>query len=286
MAKQGIAFFRYSKDQSVTFIAIDDTYGPTDAGATKYVTARRRTYVGIQFADNELDDLRACLSGFQEALRSTIGVRPNRLHFTEIYNRRGIWKNDLANSNLAIFETFAALYAANRWPVHIQTIDDRTLSDHGVALFGRYDGIDVSSRDGQALLFLLLRLREKIPPFPDPLTIRIDQGNGKPGRVFAPKLFSSWGKSYDGKYASSVTEPLLQIADFLAFSINRNTYLQTKGQRTDLDTWFVDLVGSMSINSDEILSTRMPINFTPADIDQLHYYDRVSKKLESAPGSV
>ncbi|QHN03846.1 DUF3800 domain-containing protein [Granulicella sp. WH15] len=261
-------------------LAIDDTYGPIDAAPSKYVTGARRTYVAVEFPDSQVQEVRNAIRDCLEELPDQLGIAPAEFHFVDIYNRNGVWKQVLAGKNLRIFEFFAEIYRHYRWRVHIQTVDNRTLTDHGIALAGSLDGIDLTKRDGQALLFLLLKLRRSIPSPRERLILRIDEGTGKADAPFAREIFHEWGERYDGRFAASVSEPLLQIADFLAFSINRSTHLQIKPQRTATDLWFLDLVGRMKIQSPDITQTTLPANFSVADIDSIHTKDRREKGVE------
>lgn len=261
-------------------VAIDDTYGPTAIEASRYMTGRRRTYVAVEFPDGDVDAVRESMRGCINDLPALMGVQATEFHFVDIYNRKGVWAGAEHGQNLALFEFFAQIYRQHRWKVHVQTIDDRTLSDHRLKIMGRFDGFDVTKRQGQALMFLLMKVKNSVPPFPEPLTVYIDEGERRPGAPFAQATFREWKELYRGRYASSADEPLLQVADFLAFSINRSTHLQLKPARTETDTWFLDLVGTMDIQSSDLKRFTVASNFTTADIDAFHSADRREKGLE------
>ncbi|MEV4935091.1 hypothetical protein MRBLMA1_003689 [Sphingobium sp. LMA1-1-1.1] len=261
-------------------IAIDDTYGPEDAKPSKYVTGKRRTYVAVEFPDAQVHEVRESVRACLSELPTLLGVSPAEFHFVDIYNRYGVWEQAPKGANLQLFEFFAEIYRRYRWRVHIQTVDERTLADHDLGFSGSLDGIDLSERDGQALFFLLVKLKRAVPPPPARLILRIDAGRGKPDSAFAKRVFREWGDQYDGRFAASDAEPLIQIADFLAFSINRSTHLQIKPKRTDTDLWFLDLVGSMGIQSPDLVKRSVnPANLA-ADIDAAHLEDRKKKGLE------
>ncbi len=261
-------------------VAIDDTYGPITAAPSKYITGARRTYVAVEFPDDAVDGIRANITSCLAEIPNLLGINPTEFHFVDIYNRNKDWKDAPNERNLMIFEFFAQIYRMHRWRVHVQTVDDRTLLDHGIRFDCTVDGIDLRERDGQALFFLLAKVKQQVPGPPERLTLRIDAGRAKPGKPIAKTLFREWGEHYDGEYAASHLEPLIQIADFLAFSINRVTHLSLKPQRTKLDLWFLDLIGSMDILSGDLVRRSLPPNFTMADIDDLHSADRKQKGLE------
>jgi len=261
-------------------IAIDDTYGPIDAQPTKYVTGARRTYVAVEFPDKHVEEIRDGVRVCLAEMPALLGVSPSEFHFADIYNRKGVWKNVSAGQNLRIFSFFADIYRRYRWNVHIQTVDERTLADHNLEIKGKIDGIDLAERDGQALLFLLTKIKSVIPPAPNKLTLRIDAGRNAPGSPFANTLFGEWGDQYDGQFAASDAEPLIQIADFLAFSINRNTHLQIKPHRTEIDWEFMELITSMNIQSPDFPQVKAKRQSLGSDLDAAHANDRRDKGLE------
>lgn len=261
-------------------IAIDDTYGPVDVERSQYVTGMRRTYVGVQFNDAEAEEVRENISGCLAALPELVGISPTEFHFVDMYNRKGLWAAVPQEANLDLFEFFANIYRRYRWSVWVQTVDDRTLSNGELAVNGVVDGIDLTTREGQALILLLLKIRRSLPSYPEKVILRIDEGLGRPNAPFASKIFSAWRDRFNGRYASSAEEPLIQIADFLAFCINRSTHLALKDARTATDIWFLNLVGRMGIDSTDLKAVKLPANFSRKDFDEFHAKDRREKGLE------
>jgi hypothetical protein len=148
-------------------IAIDDTYGPVDIEPSRYVTGSRRTYVGVQFNDAEADEVRENIRGCLAILPELVGISPAEFHFVDMYNRKGPWAAMPREANLDLFEFFANIYRRYRWSVWVQTVDDRTLSNGGLAVNGVLDGIDLTTREGQALMLLLLKIRRALPSYPE-----------------------------------------------------------------------------------------------------------------------
>lgn len=262
------------------YIAIDDTYGPVDAKPSKYVTGARRTYVAVEFPDPQVEEVREGVRQCLHELPHLLGISPAEFHFVDIYNRYAAWEHAPDGQNLRMFEFFAEMYRQYRWRVHIQTVDDRTLADHGLKISGSLDGIELGERDGQALFFLLVKLKKAIPPPPERLVIRIDAGREKPKTAFAKAVFREWGNEYDGQFADSEAEPLIQLADFLSFSINRCTHLQIKPQRTETDLWFLDLIGRMEIRSADLVHGVVEHARMSEVVDAMHSKDRKEKGLE------
>lgn len=261
-------------------IAIDDTYGPKIGQSSKFVTGDRRTHVAVLFKDSEVEYIREQINDCLLEVSKEIGKEVKEFHFVDIYNRKEPWNNLPDEYNLDIIELFADIYKTYKWEVLIQTIDNHTILEHGIEFVsGKIDGLDLSTKEGQSLVFLLVKIQEKLKKNSTPLKIYMDEGNKKPGAKFAIDLFENWGLEYKGIYASSEDEPLLQIADFLAFSINRVTHLSLKETRTDIDLWFIDLIGNMEITCSDISRTRLNVDFNVHDFDKLHEQYRQAKHL-------
>lgn len=262
-------------------IAIDDTYGPEQPTGSKYVTGARRTHVAVIFSDNHVEEVRSELKSCIEYVREEHGIMVEEFHFTDVYNKRKAWKGATDELNLTIIKFFAAIYQRYRWKVRVQTVDDRTFADFNIAGFrGKLDGLDFSRRDDVSLALLLVgRLKPMFPAAPHRIKLFVDEGRGKPGARFGRNLFESLGNRFEGRFERSTSEPLLQIADFFAFAINRCTYLSMKPNRSEMDNWFLHTIGSMEIDCPELLQASLDPGFTVDDFDMMHMIDRLNKGL-------
>ena len=261
-------------------IAIDDTYGSVGS-KSRHVTENRRTHVAIIFPDEEADYIREQITNCLSLIKKDTGVNAKEFHFVDIYNCNAPWDKLPKKMNLMIFNFFAEIYSKYKWPVFIQTIDDRTLSDHDFSkLTGNIDRLKFSKREDLSLLLLLFKIKKAYKNRSEPICIFLDEGRYKPGNTIGNELFHDWKDTFKGTYCSSSDEPLIQIADFLAYSINKSTYLSTKKQRTQTDNWFINLVSSMDINSSDIINTTLPIDFIVEDFDALHDVYRKNKGLD------
>lgn len=261
-------------------IAIDDTYGPEIKTTSSFVTGGRRTHVAVVFPDDDVQEIRTQAAECLDEINKLTGVAAKEFHFVDIYNRKSPWDNLPERANLRLFEVFATIYSHYRWPVLIQTIDTRTLSDHGIEKFGgKIGGLDLSSSADLSLVWLLTKIKSRLKEKPEQITLVLDEGRKKPGTLFGLEIFHDWSKSFSGRYSSSSDEPLLQIADFIAFCINRCTHLAMKSKRSDVDTWFLNLVGQMQIDCDDLKIHKLPKDFSVDDFDGLHVQDRAAKGL-------
>jgi hypothetical protein len=138
-------------------------------------------------------------------------------------------------------------------------------------------------RTSSTLWLLCIKLRLAYKASRPPIRLFVDQDSQRqriPGTTFGVTFFADWGGNFSGKYESSAAEPLLQIADFLAFAINRSTHLSMKEKRTEIDNHFLHLIGTMGIDCDELTPVVRDKNFTVKDFDAFHREDRRRKRLE------
>lgn len=262
-------------------LAIDDTYGPKKSGRSRYVTGNRRTHLGIIFKDAEVDEVRRYVAECLDYASQIIGRKIEEFHFVDLYNRQKQWANLAGDQNLGIFVTFAHIYSTYRWPIVIQTIDDRTLSESlRGQLKGKVDGLNLSKPADLSLVMLCYKIQCEYVSPGEPLHVLVDQGVGRQGSSFGKRLFKDWPGPFEGHFVSSKEEPLVQIADFVAYCINRSTVLALKEHRSETDNWFLKLVGTMGLNSPDIQLHTLPVNFGIAEFDEIHRLDRVAKGIE------
>ena len=203
----------------------------------------------------------------------------------DIYNRKSPWDKLPENANLIIFFAFANIYKKYKWKVFIQTIDDRTLTDHGVKkILGKINQFDLEKPSDLSLFWLLIKIKLFYSQTTDSLVILIDEGLGKPNAKVGHEVFHDYKGEYSGVFQSSKQEPLLQLADFMAFILNRTTHLYMKQKRSDVDNWFLELINDMEINSTDLKVATMAgdySSFTVKHFDEAHEDDRKNKGLQT-----
>ena len=262
-------------------IAIDDTYGPNVETGSKYVTGDRRTHVAVLFPDDKVEEINSEMSACLSEICSLYDISVSEFHFVDIYNRNSPWDILSDGANLRLFELFSVIYQKYKWEVVIQTVDDRTMKDLGILkIQGQIGGLDLSRRADFSLLMLLIKIKKIYKNNSFPINFLVDEGVKKSGAIFGCEVFHDWPHQVSGVYASSSSEPLLQIADFIAFCVNRSTHLSMKSNRSDIDNWFLNLVGHMGINCVDLVAQRLSRNFSIEDFDDLHMKDRVKKGSE------
>ena len=268
------------------YIAIDDTYGPIiTATRSKYVTGNRRTNVGVVFPDKDVVYIREQMTSCLGSIEDEYSIKIGEFHFVEIYNRKKPWDKLPNGVNLKIFEFFAHIYKQYKWKVFIQTIDNRTLKDHGIDKFKeKKNQFDLEKPSDLSLFWLLLKIKKFYISTSEDLSIFIDEGLGKPNTNVGQEVFHNYPNKYVGKFQSSNQEPLLQLADFIAFIVNRSTHLYMKENRTDVDNWFLQLFNDMEINSTDLSKAEFSCDYSNLNIshiDKVHQDDRIQKGCSS-----
>ena len=263
-------------------IAIDDTYSKLEQDST-YVTSERKSHIAVIFNHNEVDYIRDQIKQCLIECSDYIGETVKEFHFVDIYNKNGVWKL-LKNGdeyNLDVFESFAEIYKIYKWKVEIQTVDKHTFTEHGIRFESKSQEWNLEKKEDQSLLFLLAKLKKKYRNDKSFLKIYMDEGRKKSGNKFALEVFSDWTSGYDGEYTSSEKEPLLQLADFLAYSINRCIHLQHKSKLTDYDKWFLELVANMNINCQDLKVFSANSDSIIEDVNKFHENHRKRKGLNN-----
>lgn len=265
-------------------IAIDDTYGPTTSTSSEYVTGNRRTNVGVIFPDKDINYIREQITTCLAHIKNEFSLDIREFHFVEIYNRKSPWDKLPDKANLAIFSFFAHIYTKYKWKVFVQTVDDRTLRNHSIEkIKGKINQFNLEKPSDLSLFWLLTKIKFFYSNTSEDLNVFIDEGLGKPNTIVGNEIFYDYPNKYQGIFQLSHKEPLLQLADFIAFIVNRSTHLYMKKNRTEVDNWFLQLFNSMDINSDDLLKMNMARNysdFTVSDFDKLHENDRCRKGIK------
>ncbi|MEQ0827194.1 DUF3800 domain-containing protein [Enterobacter dykesii] len=263
------------------FIAIDDTYSDPSSPSSTYVTANRRTHVAVIFSEEDAEDVRNQLPTCFAEINEHFKMNVSEFHFKDVMNKKNEWKKLPKQKRLAIFSFFAFLYNHYKWEVLIQTVDERTKKDIGILGQILTNGVETNKVNSVlSLKLLLLKIKRKVKACSENLTIIMDEGEGKPGEPFGFDFFSEQKGGYNGYYESSKNEPLLQMADFIAYSINRLTYLSMKSERNEDDNDFIEIISSMDINCADWKKTYLPIDFTVNDFDNFIKKDRDEKGLQ------
>ncbi|MFG1491394.1 DUF3800 domain-containing protein, partial [Oceanospirillum sp. HFRX-1_2] len=242
--------------------------------------------MAVAFPDDDIKYIRDQVADCLVYIKECFNIEPEEFHFVDIYNRKSPWDKLPDHANLGIFEAFAKIYNKYKWKVFIQTVDDRTLRDHGVSkIKAKINQFDLEKPSDLSLFLLLIKIKKHYFNSRENLMVYIDEGLGKPKTDIGNEIFYDYKNRYTGKFQSSSEEPLLQLADFIAFSVNRSTHLYMKENRTEVDNWFLCLFNSMGVNSDDLARASILANgydeFKISNFDALHLEDRENNGVQS-----
>lgn len=219
---------------------IDDTGSPGSSYESKTLKSDRKTYVSV-FIDKKIrQQLSEDLISLQDKLRTEIeGFK--EFHFTDIINRRKEFSKLEHSVIYQIFKQFTDVLNNYTLPFFNQTITPRTLEENGLKN-NMNKSIDEIALDFLFCRFKMFINENKISNDND---ILIDEGLFKKGsKIEIPILKNVVNENYM-QFASSEDEILLQVADFFAFSLNRNQILMIKEKRTEFDLAILSLLNSV-----------------------------------------
>jgi hypothetical protein len=164
----------------------DDTYGPNDKSG-KYVLGSRKTFVGVELNSIKVESLETAIKIWKNIINHN-AIDIERFHFSDIFNRRGNWKNRDYFA-LLTFQYFVELFKEYQIELFVQTFDDKTIieMDERIAAMGlslpkTFVGIDLNTNETRAFTFLIGQIIKSLP-VEDSAIIFIDQGIRKKNTI-------------------------------------------------------------------------------------------------------
>jgi hypothetical protein len=224
---------------------IDETGSPGNISESITLKSDRKTYVAVfinsNIRKNIISDINSIISKYSSSENPI-----NELHFTDLINRRKEYKTLDTETILSIIKDVSDAFNKYSLPFFLQTITPRSLEENG--LVNRAN----KSIDEIALDFLFQRIKNFIKDnnLKDNFEIIIDQGLNKPGHKTEIPTLKELSKENFMLFQSSSENPLIQVADFFAFTMNRNQMMLIKDNRTDFDNLLLLLLNSV-LNGNE-----------------------------------
>ena len=160
---------------------------------------------------------------------------------------------------LGIFRFMAHIFAAYQFTVLIQTFDpDNATEVHSRANWPeRFGPLNFRDHEDLALIFVLLRVRIHLKSLDEgraTACVVVDEGRLSSGKaIVLPGLAPTF---FGGAilFASSRLVYPIQLTDFAAFVMNRMQLLRVKGNLSDLDKTFLEIISPISDNFINITS--------------------------------
>lgn len=235
-----------------TTVYIDDSGTPGCVSKSKYDTNDRKTWVGLILNSEERIDAHSQMTDCIKELESMFNI--SEFHFTDIYSGTKKFKGINLEVRLNIFRAFAEIHRITQFPMLIQTFTSDDILRNKIIIDGekvKIDNFDLKNVSDFALFFLLFRIKDffkENTQYSNPIEIIIDEGRQKKSTTQDCSLLD--GLLFNNKlyYKSSADEPLLQLIDFVAFTMNRVRWIMTNNKKGDLDIEFLRIAEYANFN--------------------------------------
>lgn len=222
-------------------VFIDDTGSP--GLSTPGLHRERKTWIAVLVPPQWVVDLMVQLpEGL--GLLSEFGLKDPEFHFAEIWAGKGEYKKLDLHQRLAIFRCLSEIFVTCQLKVFVQTFDP----ENAAVVRGQEswpDGLGplkCSNYEDLALILLLSRVHAQLKEANASACVIVDEGRLKSGTaIIAPRLAPTF---HSGAilFANSRLVPLIQLADFAAYILNRWQLLRVKGKLNELDKTLLRII--------------------------------------------
>lgn len=179
-------------------------------------------------------------------------TKATEFHFSDIYQNRGEFKGMDLNTRLNLFKFMAYIFAHYKFPILVQTFDPSNLRDLQKmgANLDKVGPFDMSKPQDASLIFLLIRVKHYLESKSDRAVARVfvDEGFKKNGICIPVPTFSSVFADGLVCFGNSASIMPIQLADFAAFSLNRQQLLLDRETISDLDKSLLEIIQSANLN--------------------------------------
>jgi hypothetical protein len=229
-------------------VFIDDTGSPGMPNSPEKLRPDRQTWVAVVVPPAQVLPVTVAVNEMLEPLRE-LGV--NECHFAEIYSAKGPFRRELPSElRTALFQFFADVVSVHELAIYVQTFDPETHAENA-GTWPRLPKIascfDMQRHEHAALWFLLVRVRDHLltnrASSDQRAMVFVDEGLKKAGTSVEVDVLDDVFLGGHLMFGSSAAVPLLQVADFAAFCLNRTQLIIRKKQkRLDFEIEFLRIV--------------------------------------------
>jgi Protein of unknown function (DUF3800) len=271
-------------------MAIDDSGTPGLVAPSVHLHPDRRTWVAVLLPPEDMAEVSAHLPDTIGHICSHLGV--SELHFTDIYSGKGSLRDVPLAKRLDAFRIFARVFARLRLPVIVQTISPNNVADQRELLAGlpRMAGVfDLQNPGDLAFVRLLMRVREFVArhasAFHKPVLSLVDEGRFQAGMAVQVGDCLDFAHQKALFFASSHASPLIQLADFAAYAMNKMQWLLAKAERSTLDIRLLEILQEADFQGIDMVPIGGGLDgWTTADFDRVHEEVRRQEGLYPIPG--
>jgi hypothetical protein len=241
-------------------VFIDDTGSP--GLSTPGLRGQRKTWVAVLVPPHLVADLMDQLPDALSVL-SELGLKDPEFHFTDIWAGKGEYKKLDLHQRLAIFRTMSEIFVTCQLKVFVQTFDPddaAVLRKQADWLPKNLDPLKFSDHEDLALFFLLSRVHNYLKEVDATACVVVDEGRLKSGSAIIWQSLAPPFHAGGILFASSRLVPLIQLADFAAYVLNRVQLLRVKKTLSELDKTLLRIVSP---------TTKCFINISSVEIQNL-----------------
>lgn len=257
-----------------TVLAIDDSGLPGAETHSKHLNPNRKTWLGVYISGDSRSEFEPILQNALIKLQCELGIE--EFHFTDIYSGAGAYEGMPFENRMALFNAFTTVYNEYKWPVFVQTLHPDSDIERGliIQIQSRPDGFNHMDFGERALYQMLLKFGQFRATFKltEPFQVQIDQGLQKAGSSRMTPGLNEFIQISQLDFLDSKDSLCLQMADFLAITLNRSQMIMVKPNKTDADIEFLQTVSRLEIDSSDIHRFKQnPYEFTKDDFDYYHH---------------
>ncbi|EOW9393482.1 DUF3800 domain-containing protein [Vibrio cholerae] len=250
-------------------IAFDDT-GSDHETSSKTLECKRKTYVAVVMRKKHQRRLKEYFYRMQARVNNEFG--PYELHFVDIINGNGKWKEVDFEKRMSFFEYFCSQFPNVEVPCFVQTWSENHYVKNNIDPLSLPDikGFDKTDYKHFAFYFCLLKTIkyvwfEKLVP----AKLICDEGMRKRGSKIELSILSKITKSSAIHFESSAENVYLQIADLAAYIFNRYQNFAVKDEKKPHDLRVIRAAQNLSFK----YSDATIVSGQPDEIDvQLYDY--------------
>lgn len=246
-----------------TGIFIDDTGISGNSTNSKYDTSDRKTWLAVIIDKSIIVDrnlqMRELIADFSKIYKTS------EFHFTDIYNGRNKFKSVDYELRMKVFWEFAHILRIERFPMFIQSFTSKDILRNKIVIDSKQvfiDNFNLAKVSDFSLYFLLLRLKKYLLENKHliPVDIFIDEGKQKKDTCSKCSLLKNIAQGNKIHFKDSKDEPLIQIADFAAFTINRVRWINSLNLKNQKDLEFLKMAEYANLNILNIKRVLVDIN--------------------------
>ena len=223
-------------------LVIDDTSFDQKARKSEYLQNERYTFCGLLFDQKYLANYEYILGDENSGLIGELNKRYNttEFHFTDIVNHKGKFSNIELTETLEILDAFSEIIAMQDLPIITFSLNSLTPlgSEKVKDIFSKFAGNVNLPKSGKdldktiSLALCVLKANNYAKSHNGEIVhVICDEGLRK---NTATSTFNLSDKPLTIEFASSESTPIIQLADFAAYSLTRRKIIIDKRAGTDL----------------------------------------------------